>query len=188
VSGYRISEIAERSGFSPATLRYYEGIGVLVPAGRSTNGYRFYDDRSLEWLAFIARAKRLGLSLDDLRDLASLWDRDECAPVQQHLTGLVAAKFAETQQQIVELTAFALQLQAMAARLEGVPPLQGSCGQDCACVGETDGAPVVLGRRSEPAPQAPPIACTLDAPATHLEVRAPGAAAHLVTALFEAPT
>jgi DNA-binding transcriptional MerR regulator len=251
VDSYRISEIAERSGFSPATLRYYEDVGVLAPAGRSRNGYRVYNDRSLEWLAFIAQAKRLGLSLDDLRDLASLWDRDECAPVQQHLAELVAAKRTQTQQQILELTAFAAQLQTMAARLQGEPPHPGPCGQDCACLAEADGAPVTLGRRSAPAPEPPPIACTLDAGArrarladwqrllaraeereaieggilirfgpdgdiasnvavlaaseqsccpffdftihltaagTDLEVRAPADAAHLVTAMFPAPT
>jgi DNA-binding transcriptional MerR regulator len=52
---YQIADVAERSGFTPATLRYYEDIGLMAPAGRTEAGYRLYDDASLERLWFIAR-------------------------------------------------------------------------------------------------------------------------------------
>ncbi len=61
---YRIAEVAERSGFPAATLRYYERVGLLPEPSRTAAGYRDYDDRTLERLAFIARAKRLGCSLE----------------------------------------------------------------------------------------------------------------------------
>ncbi len=73
MTAYRISEVAEKSGFSPATLRYYEQIGVVPATARNEAGYRIYDERSLGRLAFVARAKQLGLSLDEAGDLAQLW-------------------------------------------------------------------------------------------------------------------
>lgn len=64
---YQIAEVARRSGFSPSTLRYYEDIGLLPPAARTEGGYRAYDDGSLARLAFIARAKQLGCTLEQSR-------------------------------------------------------------------------------------------------------------------------
>ena len=66
--------MAHRSGFTPATLRYYEDIGFLAPASRTDAGYRLYDETSLERLRFIARAKQLGCSLDEIAELTTAWD------------------------------------------------------------------------------------------------------------------
>jgi len=60
----RIAEVADRAGITTATVRYYERIGVLPPAPRAGNGYRSYDEHTVERLAFINRAKHLDL-LDD---------------------------------------------------------------------------------------------------------------------------
>jgi DNA-binding transcriptional MerR regulator len=65
---YRISEVAERSGFPATTLRYYEQIELLEPPSRTASGHRVYDDRALARLRFVARAKALGTSLDELRE------------------------------------------------------------------------------------------------------------------------
>jgi DNA-binding transcriptional MerR regulator len=157
---YRISEVAARTGFSATTLRYYEDIGLVVPAGRTGAGYRVYDDASLERLAFVARAKRLGLSLEDVRSLVTLLDEEECAPVQRHLTELVGAKLAETRTRIAELLALAAQLQAMADRLAGAPPHAGPCGDDCSCAidaGAGEPVAVRIGRSDDPA-----VVCTLE--------------------------
>jgi predicted site-specific integrase-resolvase len=62
VGGYRIAELAERSGFTATTLRYYEQVGVLDPPVRTPAGYRLYDDAALDRLAFVDRAKRMGLA------------------------------------------------------------------------------------------------------------------------------
>jgi DNA-binding transcriptional MerR regulator len=85
---YRVSEVAERRGLPPSTLRYYEDAGVLRPIKRTAAGYRIYDDRSVEGLQFVARAKQLGLSLDEITELAALWDVDQCQPVQHRMAQL----------------------------------------------------------------------------------------------------
>ena len=63
-TGYRITDVAERTGFTPATLRYYEQIGFLPASTRTAAGYRVYDDSGLDRLGFVARAKQLGCTLE----------------------------------------------------------------------------------------------------------------------------
>jgi DNA-binding transcriptional MerR regulator len=103
MSTYTISQAADRSGFSASALRFYEGIGLVEPATRTDAGYRIYDDRSLARLAFIARAKHLGCSLEEITDLVAIWDGDRCGPVQRRFHELVSAKLLEAERQIAEL-------------------------------------------------------------------------------------
>ena len=143
---YSISEAAERTGFSASALRYYEGIGLAAPTKRTDAGYRRYDERALARLAFVARAKQLGCTLEEITDLVAVWDDDECGPVQQRLHDLVTTKIAEADRQIGELDAFRRDLRATAAQLES-PVADASCGDGCACTRQ--------------APQTA-VACTLD--------------------------
>jgi DNA-binding transcriptional MerR regulator len=145
VSTYTIGQVAERSGFTTSALRYYEGAGLLAPVARSESGYRLYDDAALSQLAFIARAKQLGCSLEEISALLGVWRGDECAPVQRRLHDLVSEKMAETQRQIAELTAFGDQLRHAAAQLAG-PASDGPCSDSCACVDDGGAVAVRLGR------------------------------------------
>ena len=65
-SGLKIKEVADATGFTAATLRYYEQIGLLPQSTGTPAGYRTYDERTLERLAFIARAKQLGCTLEEI--------------------------------------------------------------------------------------------------------------------------
>jgi DNA-binding transcriptional MerR regulator len=163
VSTYTIGEVADRSGFSASALRYYEGIGLVEPTNRTGAGYRIYDDHTLARLAFIARAKQLGCSLEEITDLVTIWDGDRCGPVQRHFHELITDKIHSAQRQLAELTEFSAQLHAAADHLSG-EPVDGPCGDDCACVtadlGRTvEVSPVMLVAK----PADVPIACTLEA-------------------------
>ena len=140
VVSYTIGEVAERSGFSTSTLRYYESVGLVAPAGRTGSGYRLYDERALSRLAFVARAKRLGCTLDEIVDLVGLWDGEHCSPVQRRLHELVTTKLADTRRQIAELTALTGQLEVAAAHLAG-PAADEPCDGGCACLTVPVGAP-----------------------------------------------
>ncbi len=129
---YTVSEVAERTGFASSALRYYDKLGLVRPVGRSDAGYRLYDDRSVERLGFIARAKRLALTLEDITALVELWDGDECAPVQSRLAEVVAVKLVHTQHAISELAEFASQLTELSGRLSEQPHT-GACNDRCAC-------------------------------------------------------
>lgn len=131
----RISEVAERTGVPATTLRYYEDIGLIGPAVRSANGYRNYDERDVDRLAVITRAKKLDISLDDVRDLVAAWESEECGSVQEQMAGIVADRVQETRERITELTALAAQLEQTATRLSGTAE-EGACTTDCACVSD----------------------------------------------------
>jgi MerR family copper efflux transcriptional regulator len=93
----RIAEVADRVGISTATVRYYERIGVLPEPRRGDNGYRCYDEHTVERLEFIARAKQLGCTLDEIGELVVAWDGGECGPIQDRLRTVVADKLAAAQ-------------------------------------------------------------------------------------------
>ena len=68
-----IGTVAERSGVPPKSIRYYESIGLIQPAERRANGYRSYSPLDMQTLAFIKRARGLGFSVEEVRDLLDLW-------------------------------------------------------------------------------------------------------------------
>ncbi len=140
-----IADAAARTGFSASTLRYYEQVGLVAPE-RSPSGYRRYDERDLLRLTFIARAKALGLSLDEIAGLADLWDGDRCGPIQEQLRAVLDEKITVCDRQARDAEALARQLRHVAAGLDGHTP-DGPCDDDCGCL-----AP----------PAEPPIACTLE--------------------------
>ena len=164
-TGYRIKDVSERSGFSAATLRYYEEIGLLPPSTRTPAGYRIFDDATLARLAFIARAKQLGCSLDEIADLTTAWEGGRCGPIQDRLRTVVAGKLESAQRQIVELMTLSAELQRAAATLELHRP-DGPCDDRCGCVadsptGESRPQSISLVSKSNSVTTAPAIACTL---------------------------
>jgi Cu(I)-responsive transcriptional regulator len=70
-----IGEVSEHSGLPAKTIRYYEDIGLVAPP-RTANGYRVFGDRELHKLAFLARARALGFSIDDCRALLALYENE----------------------------------------------------------------------------------------------------------------
>ncbi len=155
----KIAEVARRSGFPASTLRYYEDIGLVTPIERTPAGYRLYDERTVERLAFIGRAKQLGCSLDEIADLVTAWDGGSCAPVQERLRELLESKIDEAQTQAAELLALTSQLQVARRGLDHHTP-DGPCDDACGCTTDrAETVPVTL--TTGPTSRAP-IACTLD--------------------------
>ena len=114
----KIKDVADRSGFSAAALRYYEQIGLLPEPARTPSGYRSYDERTLERLAFIARTKQLGCTLAEIIDLTTAWDGGSCGPIQDRLRAVVAHKLVAARAQSLELATLSTELQQAATSLE----------------------------------------------------------------------
>ncbi len=81
VKGLQRAELARRSGCNLETVRYYEKVGLLPEPPRTAAGYRSYDATHERRLRFVLRARELGFSLDEIRELLRLVDeRDQpCA-------------------------------------------------------------------------------------------------------------
>lgn len=72
-----IGEVARSTGLSSKTIRYYEDIGLVARAARAPNGYREYRKVDVHRLNFIHRARSLGFTVDECRELLSLYDDHE---------------------------------------------------------------------------------------------------------------
>ncbi|MFI5780435.1 MerR family transcriptional regulator [Nocardia sp. NPDC051570] len=69
---YSIGEVAERSGLSRDTLRWYERIGLMNYVGRDASGKRRFSDRDLNWLDLIGKLRCTGMSVADMLHYAEL--------------------------------------------------------------------------------------------------------------------
>ena len=169
MSTMRISQLAKTCGVTASTLRFYESAGLL-PAERTPAGYRTYGPDSVERLRFIGSAKHLGLSLDEIGELLSVWESGTCAQVKASMRPRITTQLAETESRTAELSAFAETLRDTLAYLDALPDRTERCDPTCAppaartptppsaALTQTPPPPV---RTPSPPPSTPPIACTL---------------------------
>ena len=68
-----IGQAAKSSGVSVKMIRHYEAIGLLKEVARTDANYRVYNHANVHTLRFIKRARALGFSVDEIRELLSLW-------------------------------------------------------------------------------------------------------------------
>lgn len=110
-SGLRVAELATAAGVSADTVRYYERARLLLPPRRLSNGYRTYDESTVERLRFIQGAQRLGLRLREIGDLLSVRDtgRCPCEPAGD----LLGRRLVELDEEIARLAALRVELVAM---------------------------------------------------------------------------
>lgn len=120
---YTVGQLAQDTGIKPVTIRYYEKIGLLPQASRSEAGYRLYSKADHSRLLFIRRSRGLGFSLDDIRELLSLADRQQesCAGVD-----------AKVEQQLEQVRSRLNDLRAMEQELERLSQCcEGGVIMDC---------------------------------------------------------
>ena len=90
-----IGEVSQHTGLPPKTIRYYEDIGLVKPL-RDANGYRAFRESEMHKLAFLCRARTLGFSIEDCRNLLALWEdkkrasADVRAIAKEHLAQIEA--------------------------------------------------------------------------------------------------
>ena len=109
----RIGELAQATGTKAETIRYYEREGILPYADRTDSNYRDYSKDHLATLTFVRRARDLGFSMAQVRELLALSDRDDkpCQDVDR----LARSQIDEVQRKIDDLTAMRDELSRMLA-------------------------------------------------------------------------
>ncbi|SUZ30776.1 HTH-type transcriptional regulator HmrR [Roseibaca ekhonensis] len=95
-----ISQAGKRSGLPPKTIRFYEDIGLIAPTRRA-NGYRDFSEDDLHKLAFLRRARALGFSTEECRQLLSLYTDQSRASAD--VRKLASAQLARIDAQLAEL-------------------------------------------------------------------------------------
>jgi len=130
------SEVAEKVGVNPETLRYYEREELIPNPPRSDGGVRLYDERYVDRLRFIQRAKDLGFTLAEIKDLLDLRVNDEATC--QDVKDRAEEKLHEVEEKIRDLTQIREALSRLADACEG----GGGPTTDCPILDvlETDGA------------------------------------------------
>jgi MerR family transcriptional regulator, copper efflux regulator len=71
-----IGELSQQAGITPRTVRHYESLGLLPKGRREGKGYHYYSEESLARLSRIQVLKRLGLSLEEIREVIDLYFQD----------------------------------------------------------------------------------------------------------------
>jgi DNA-binding transcriptional MerR regulator len=125
-----IHELEARTGVSAKTIRYYDQVGVLPPPRRKPNGYREYDESDVERLKFVAGARQLNFSLDDIAEILALRDRRE-APCRVVLD-LLEQKAREVARRIEELQELETDLREL-HELGATFPMDDVDGKACVC-------------------------------------------------------
>jgi DNA-binding transcriptional MerR regulator len=111
MTNLRIGALAERTGATVPTIRYYEEIGLLRQAERRTGGQRVYDADDVKRLTFIRRCRDFGFSIEQVRSLVAIMQdptrscMDARDLAQHHLSG-VRAKVSELKALERSLVAF----------------------------------------------------------------------------------
>jgi len=125
-----IRELAQITGVADTTIRYYEDIQILPPPARKENGYREYRESDVERLRLVAGLRRLDFSLDDIKEILDLRDR-QIAPCDV-LLDLLGKKAKDIQHRITELQRLNTQLEDLHTVGEDFPrdDIQ---GKHCVC-------------------------------------------------------
>jgi len=126
----KIGEISKATGLTPKTLRYYELNHLLEEPQRTESGYRLYGTEDVERLEFIKKAKRLGLSLEEVRDILVLHEQRQAPCV--HVLALLDRKLGQLDDIMREMDEFRQELMRLRVesqvRLEQLPEGARICG------------------------------------------------------------
>lgn len=112
-----IGDVAQRTGLTAPTIRYYESIGLIAAPARSTTGYRRYTNTTVEELQFIKKAQALGFSLEEIGEILKL-SRAGDTPCS-HVLDLSRRHLAALDQRIQQLSRFRDQLASEVAKWDG---------------------------------------------------------------------
>ena len=118
----KIGDVAELTGVSAKTIRFYEEAGVLPAPARTPSGYRDYDPAVAERLRFIHRGQAAGLTLAQVRQILAVHDQGDqpCG----HVRDVLEARLGQVRSQLAELTLLEGHLRTLLERAEHGQPTE----------------------------------------------------------------
>jgi len=125
-----IGAAAELANLPAKTIRYYEDIRLITPE-RADNGYRSYSASDIERLRFLQRARGLGFSIEECRQLVSLYQDTNRASAE--VRSIASAKIIEIDAKIEQLVGMRKTLSAL------VSECRGNSEPKCAIIDELSG-------------------------------------------------
>lgn len=125
----RIGELAEASGTTTKTLRFYEEQGLLPPTERTMSGYRDYTTEAVSRIDFIHRGQAAGLSLAQIRQVLDIRDHGQ-APCD-HVRDLLDARLTDIDLKLRQLHDLRDTLAGLRDQAEHVEP--DTCSSDQVC-------------------------------------------------------
>ena len=128
----KIGELARVTGTNAKTIRFYESESLMPEPPRTPAGYRSYSAESVSRLEFILKAKRLGLSLNEILGIVRLHDAKESTCV--HVRDLLNQKIAEVETTIDALQAFKGDLAALRDGATGLVDCKPLGGDICSII------------------------------------------------------
>ncbi|MCC5811920.1 MAG: Cu(I)-responsive transcriptional regulator [Ectothiorhodospiraceae bacterium] len=112
-----IGQAATASGVSAKMIRYYDEIDLYQPAGRSSSGYRLFQQQDVHALQFIKRARDLGFSVEEIRQLLALWQNQGRASAD--VKALAMQHVEDLESRIEQLQAMVRTLRHLAEHCKG---------------------------------------------------------------------
>ncbi|MGH7545736.1 MAG: heavy metal-responsive transcriptional regulator [Gemmatimonadota bacterium] len=142
VERWTVGALAARVGVTPDTLRYYERLGLLPAPPRSDGGYRLYEPEAAERVAFIRKARALGLSLDEVGEVLRVADAG--TPPCEHVRAALERHMQEVEARMAELESLRSTLTRALRRSRSLP-----VARSCVChIIESQEVPRPAPRRS----------------------------------------
>ena len=112
-----IGDLARTTGVNVETIRYYERAGILPRPDRTAAGYRLYSSADVGRLHFVRRARELGFSLDQVRELLGLAD-DPARPCDE-IDAVARTHLAEVEAKLTQLEALRSELDHLLMQCRG---------------------------------------------------------------------
>lgn len=115
-----IGKISKDSGTPIETIRFYEREGLLPEAPRTESGYRLYDDAAPKRLRFISRAKALGFTLAEIREILNLQDSPASNRAgRSEVKAITERKLEDIERKIADLQRMQAVLSKLASECSG---------------------------------------------------------------------
>lgn len=115
----QISDLAEKLGITTRTIRLYEKMGLVEPPKRTDGRVRYYEKSDIKRFKFVLKLKTLGLSLDEMKELAEIYRREEKVPdkILPRLLELLDSHLNNIRQKLATLQSLEAEIAAYRQRL-----------------------------------------------------------------------